>query len=115
MQLHGLVTQYLYPDCNYKSPHWDDIQHHAIQQHKQPIIDVKENKVQPILPNQTEQSQSKSTCKTKTSVKLVTATDNVSCDVSKQNFPDRGTLENHMQSHVPQSANCDDLQYARKK
>ena len=71
---------------------------------------MKENEVQPISPNQTEQSQSKTTCKTQGLPKLVTATNNISCDVSKQNFPDRGTLKNHMQSHVPPTVNRDDLQ-----
>ena len=99
MQLHGPVTQYLCSDCDYESPQWDDIQQHAIQQHKQPIMDRKENNVKPISPNQAEQSQS--TCKTQGLPKVVTAADNVSCDVCKQNFPDRGTLENHMQSHMP--------------
>ena len=96
MQLHGPVTQYLCPDCDYESPHRDDIQHHAIQQHKQPIIDVKENKVQPISPNQTEQSQSKSMCKTQGLPKLVTTTDNISCDEIFQTEEHWKTTCNHI-------------------
>ena len=71
---------------------------------------MKENNVKHISPNQAKQSQSKSTCRTWGLPKVVTAADNVSCDVCKQNFPDRGTLENHMQSHMPPTANSDDLQ-----
>ena len=63
---------------------------------------VKENKDKPISPAQAERSQRLQ--------RLCTVNCNASCDVCKQDFPDRGSLEIHMQSHVPQSANCDDLQ-----
>ena len=101
------VQLFLCTECDYKSAKQDNVQQHAKQQHKQPSINAKENNVKPISPSQAEQSQS--TCKTWGLPKVVTAADNVSCDVCKQKFPDRGALEIHMQSHMPQSANCDDL------
>ena len=85
MQSH--VQLFLCTECNYESAKQDDVQQHAKQQHKQPIINVKENNVKPISPSQAEQSQS--TCKTQELPKVITAADNVSCDVCKQNFPDR--------------------------
>ena len=62
---------------------------------------VKENRDKPISPSQPEQSERLP--------KVGTVDDNTSCDICKQNFPDRGTLEIHMQSHMPRSPNHDDL------
>ena len=50
---------------------------------------MKENKDKPISPTQVEQSQRLQ--------KVGTINGNASCDVCKQDFPDRGALEIHMQ------------------
>ena len=76
----------------------DDLQQHMQEKNK----DMKENKDKPISPTQGEQSQRLQ--------KVDTVNGNASCDVCKQNFPDRGTLENHMKLHMPPTANHDDLQ-----
>ena len=54
---------------------------------------MKEKKYKPIYPTQAEQSQRLQ--------KVGTVDSNASCGVCKQNFPDRGALEIHMQSHMP--------------
>ena len=54
---------------------------------------MKENKDRSISPAQAEPSQRLQ--------KLHTVNGNASCDVCKQDFKDRGSLEIHMQSHVP--------------
>ena len=74
--------------CHQQQTH-DDLQQHMQEKNKH----MKENKDKPISSAQAERSQRLQ--------KLCTVDGNASCDVCKQDFPDRGSLEIHMQSHLP--------------